>query len=55
MIDKKFTSALDRAALESLEGKYELREFAKLIDADAVKAQALEYILHGFPETEEAI
>lgn len=54
-IDEYWALALRKASLEAFEGKYSPREFAKLIDAESVKAQALEYILHGFPETDEAI
>ncbi len=52
-IDKRFASALRAASLEAFEGKYELREFVKFIDADAVKTQALEYILNGYSESED--
>jgi Domain of unknown function DUF29 len=51
-IDEYWELALRKASLESFEGKYSPREFAKLVDAEAVKAQALDYILHGYPESE---
>jgi hypothetical protein len=53
MIDKKFVGACDKASLEALKGTYSPREFAKLVDADIVKAQALDYILNGYPESED--
>jgi hypothetical protein len=53
MIDKKFAGECDKASLEALEGTYSPREFAKLVDADIVKAQALDYILNGYPESED--
>jgi Domain of unknown function DUF29 len=53
VIEKKFAGARDKASLESLEGKYSPREFMKLVDADIVKAQALDYILNGYPESED--
>jgi hypothetical protein len=52
-IDEYWELALRKASLESLEGKYSPREFAKLVDADSVKAQALDYILNGYPESED--
>ncbi len=53
MIEKKFAGALEKASLEAFEGKYSPREFAKFIDAEAVKTQALDYILNGYPENED--
>jgi hypothetical protein len=53
MIDDRFAISLRIASAEALEGKYSLREFTKLVNAEAVKAQALDYILNGYPESEE--
>jgi Domain of unknown function DUF29 len=52
-IDQKFQSALKRASLEAFGGAYTAKHLATLLNADAVKAQALEYILNGYPESED--
>jgi hypothetical protein len=52
-IERKFPQALRRASEETLDGKYEVRELRQLIDAEAIKAQALDYILNGYPESED--
>jgi Domain of unknown function DUF29 len=52
-IEHKFPQALRRASEETLDGKYEGRELAQLIDTEAIKAQALDYILNGYPESED--
>jgi ribosomal protein S17E len=52
-INEYWELALRKASLESFDGKYSPREFAKLVDADIVKAQALDYILNGYPESED--
>jgi hypothetical protein len=53
MIEKRFSLALEKASEEAFDGKYTHREFERLIDAEAIKAQALDYILNGFPESED--
>jgi hypothetical protein len=53
MLEENIAQALRIAASEALKGKYSEREFAKLVDAKAVKAQALDYILNGYPESED--
>jgi ribosomal protein S17E len=53
MIDRKFPIACEHASLEAFGGKYSPREFARLVDAETVKAQALDYILNGYPESED--
>jgi Domain of unknown function DUF29 len=52
-IEKKYRSALQKASLEAFDGKYSPREFAALVDAEAVKAKALDYILNGVPDSED--
>jgi Domain of unknown function DUF29 len=52
-IDEYFESARRLASLEAFDGKYSPREFAALVDAEAVKAKALDYILNGVPDSED--
>jgi hypothetical protein len=52
-IDEVWSLALRKASLEAFGGKYSPREFAQLVDAEAVKAQALDYILNGYPTDED--
>ncbi len=52
-IDEYFLYALKDAADEAFEGKYSARELQQLIDVEAIKAEALKYILNGLPESEE--
>jgi hypothetical protein len=49
-IEEVWTVALRKASLEAFGGKYSYREFAKLVNAEAVKTQALDYILNGYPD-----
>jgi ribosomal protein S17E len=53
MIDEYWDLSLRKASLEAFDGKYSPREFAKLVNAETVKAQALDYILNGYPESED--
>ncbi|MDQ3013688.1 MAG: DUF29 domain-containing protein [Acidobacteriota bacterium] len=44
-IDGAYEEALDHAALEAFEGRYDPPELGKMVDADRVKAEALKLIL----------
>jgi hypothetical protein len=52
-IDEKMSVALRYAAKETLGGVYTAKQLAAKIDAEAVKAQALDYIVNGIPESED--
>jgi hypothetical protein len=52
-IDEKFLPALKRAALEAFGGAYTAKQLAAMLDTEAIKAQALDYILNGYPESED--
>jgi Domain of unknown function DUF29 len=52
-IEKRFELALDKASEEAFEGVYTARQLAASIDTEAIKAEALHYILNGYPEDEE--
>jgi hypothetical protein len=52
-ISKRFGLALDKAAEEAFGGVYTTKQLAATIDAEAIKAQALDYILNGFPESDD--
>lgn len=52
-IDEAWSLALRKASLEVFGGKYSPREFARIVDAEVVKAQALDYILNGYPTDED--
>jgi Domain of unknown function DUF29 len=52
-LDEKLPAALKRAAIEAFEGACTARQLAASIDTEAIKAEALHYILNGYPEDEE--
>ncbi len=52
-LDDYFIFALRRSSEEIFDGKFEVRELAQLIDKEAIKAQALDYIVNGYPESED--
>jgi hypothetical protein len=52
-LDEKMPVALRYAAKETFGGVYTAKQLATMIDAEAIKAQALDYILNGFPESED--
>jgi hypothetical protein len=52
-IEKRFSLALDKASEEAWEGKYSRREILAMISAEAIKTEALDYILNGLPESED--
>jgi hypothetical protein len=45
--------ALREAAAEAFGGAYSHKHIATMIDAEAVKQEALNYILHGIPDDDE--
>jgi Domain of unknown function DUF29 len=53
LIEQRFRRALQNASDEAFEGKYVAKQLATIFDAEAVKAQALDYILNGYPESED--
>ncbi len=53
LIKQRFHRALQNASDEAFEGKYVAKQLATIIDAEAVKVQALDYILNGYPESED--
>jgi hypothetical protein len=52
-VEEKFLPALKQASLEAFGGVYTAKELATRIDSAAIKAQALDYILNGYPESED--
>ncbi|MDQ3013687.1 MAG: DUF29 family protein [Acidobacteriota bacterium] len=46
-IARHYQRALRRASLEAFEGNYTVAEFAKLVDEDQIKSQALQLILEA--------
>jgi hypothetical protein len=52
-VNEKFLPALKQAAVEAFGGVYTAKQLAAMIDAEAIKAQALDYILNGLPESED--
>jgi hypothetical protein len=53
ILDESYEEALRRASEEALEGMCTPKQLAAKIDAEAIKAQALDYIVNGIPESEE--
>ncbi len=53
VLEENFKPSLRRASEEVFEGQFDTKELARMIDAEAIKAEALEYILNGYPESEE--
>jgi hypothetical protein len=53
IIAERFPRALRDAADEAFEAQYTAKQLAAMIDAEAIKAQALDYILNGLPESED--
>jgi hypothetical protein len=53
MLEEHYEEALRHAANEAFGGVYTAKQLAAMIDAEAIKAQALDYILNGFPESED--
>jgi hypothetical protein len=51
-LNEYFRYALIDAADEAFEGRYSARELLQKIDAERIKAEALDYILNGIPESE---
>lgn len=52
-LDEYYRYALMDAASEAFGGKYSHKHLAQMIDAEAVKTQALSYIVHGIPDDDE--
>lgn len=52
-LNDRFAFALREAASEAFGGAYSHKHIATMIDAEAVKQEALSYILHGIPDDDE--
>lgn len=52
MIDEYWSLAVRKASTEAFGSTFSPREFAQRVDADVVKALALDYILNGYPEND---
>jgi hypothetical protein len=52
-IDEYFHYALRDAADEAFAGTHTAKQLAAMISAEAIKAEALDYILNGLPESED--
>jgi tRNA pseudouridine-54 N-methylase len=53
ILDESYEEALRRASEETLEGTHTAKQLAAMISAEAIKAEALDYILNGLPESED--
>jgi hypothetical protein len=52
-LDEKIPPALRYAAKEAFAGTHTAKQLAAMISAEAIKAEALDYILNGLPESED--
>ena len=52
-LNEYYRYALMDAASEAFGGQYSHKQLAPMLDAEAVKQESLNYILHGIPDDDE--
>jgi hypothetical protein len=53
LVEQRYLRALRDAADEAFAGTHTAKQLAAMISAEAIKAEALDYILNGLPESED--
>jgi hypothetical protein len=52
-LDEYYRYALMDAATEAFGGQYTHKQIAQMVNAETIKQQALDYIVHGIPDDDE--